>query len=358
MSGVLTIDLKALAANYRQFRALAGPDVAVAGVVKADAYGLGAEQVFKALWQEGCTEFFVATPEEAFALRALEDEAQIAVLGGLWPGYAQDFLQQDIIPVLNSLEMTQRWQTLAQQKNQSLPAILHFDTGMNRLGFGAQETQKILEDKTHLEGLDVQIVMSHFACADEKDHPLTAHQNERFAKIAAVFPGARKSLANSPGLFRAQDYHYDLVRPGYALYGGNPTPETDNPVRPVVRLDVPVLQIRDVKKGETIGYGAGHRFDKDTQTATLALGYADGFLRSGSGRANVFFKGQACPVLGRISMDLTSIDIGSLQEKPQPGDMIEILGAHQSVDDLAEAAGTIGYEVLTALGTRYRRSYV
>ncbi len=355
MSGFLKINLSALQENYRSFCAMTKAQVA--GVLKADAYGLGVEPVFKALRKEGCKIFFVATPEEAFALRALDHDVQISVLGGLWPGAEEDYFAHDVRPVLNSLEMIRRWQAFARKKEQALPATVHFDTGMNRLGLSADETQSLLEDQTCLDGLDLQYVMSHFACADDKDHPMTAQQYERFEKIAAVFPNVKKSLANSPGLFRSKEYHYDLVRPGYALYGGNPAPETNNPVKPVVHLEVPALQVRNVQKGETIGYGASHVFEQNTQSATIALGYADGFLRSGSNKASVFFKGQACPVLGRVSMDLVTIGIGHLREKPEPGDRIEILGDHQGVDDLAQACGTIGYEILTSLGRRYQRVY-
>lgn len=354
---MLTINLQNLCENYRFLTAQT--KAKPAGILKANAYGTGAAEVFKVLREEGCEIFFTATPGEAFALRALEDGPEIYVLGGLWTGAERDYFSEKIIPVLNSREMIMRWQDFAKGQDQILPAAIHFDTGMNRLGLGADETRALIEDTCGaLDGLDTKLIMSHFACADEAGHPMSARQHERFEKIAAHFPKAQKSLANSSGLFRSKDYHFDLVRPGYALYGGNPMPETNNPMKAVVYLESPILQIRNVKKGESVGYGAGHVFEDDTQIATLAVGYADGFLRAGSGCAKVFYKGQACPVLGRVSMDLVTIDIGHLPEKPNPGQNIEILGDHQSVDDLAASCGTIGYEILTSLSMRYKRKYI
>jgi alanine racemase len=201
--------------------------------------------------------------------------------------------------------------------------------------------------------------MSHFASADEQDQELTQIQHQRFEGITKYFPDTPKSLANSSGLFRSKDYHYDMVRPGYALYGGNPTPETTNPMHNVVSLESRILQIRTCKKGETIGYGASYTFDKDTTTATLALGYADGFFRAHSNKAKLYYNNQPCPVIGRVSMDLVTIDISNITGKPPiQGDAVEILGANQSVDDLAISAGTIGYEILTSLGARYKREYI
>lgn len=358
-AAILTINLKALADNYRDLKAKAGEKCAVAGVVKADAYGLGINPVVKTLGDLGCQQFFVATLDEAIALRKLNAQTPIAVLGGLYHGAEKEYLAHHITPVLNSHDDIKRWQDSARQQEQSLPAILHVDTGMNRLGLSHDEVGEYIRDKTLMEGVDVQVVMSHFACADEKDHPLTKKQAHDFANIAQHFPQAKHSLANSSGLYRNESYIHDMVRPGYALYGGNPTPEKNNPMRAVVELSVRILQIRLCKKGESIGYGAGHVFDKDTRTATVALGYADGFLRSGkkNGGAKLYYKGQPCPVLGRISMDLVSIDISKVKGTPQQGDVVEVLGDNQSVDDLATSAGTIGYEILTSLGARYKRQY-
>lgn len=358
-SGVLSIDLKALADNYRLFQQKVGPKRQVAGVVKADAYGLGLEPIVKKLTELDCPQFFVATLEEAIQLRQINKETPVAVLGGLFKGAEKEYIAHHILPVLNSPDDIGRWQQLARDKQEKLPAFIHFDMGMNRLGLSPDETKQLISTPDMLDGLDVQLIMSHFACADEKDHPLTKKQAHNFANIAQHFPNAKISLANSPGLFRDERYHYDMVRPGYALYGGNPTPEMKNPMKPVVELMVRVLQIRQNKKGESIGYGASHIFNKDTLSATVALGYADGFLRSGSNQAILYWNGQPCPVIGRVSMDLVTVDLSRITENlPVAGDSLEVLGPHQTIDDLAEASDTIGYEILTSLGKRYHRQYI
>lgn len=364
-SGILTIDLAALAANYRDFQTKAGAKCAVAGVVKADGYGVGMARVVETLSALDCPQFFVATVEEALALRQVNTQTPVAVLGGLYHGAEQDYIAHKITPVLNTPDDIARWQILALQGDTPLPAILHFDTGMNRLGLSRAEADVIIQDKSLMNGLDIQLVMSHFACADDKDHVLTKKQAHDFANIAQHFEGAQKSLANSSGLYRSDSYIHDMVRPGYALYGGNPTPESANPMQSVVSLNARILQIRNCKAGESIGYSATHKFDKDTRTATVAVGYADGFLRSHSSRikdgkqsgATLYYNGQPCPVLGRVSMDLVSVDISAVKGDIHQGGSIEILGPNASIDDLAASAGTIGYEILTSLGARYKREY-
>lgn len=355
--GKLTVNLGALRRNYRLFGSMTKARVAAA--VKADAYGIGMGPAARALIEEGCDMFFVATADEAADLRAIDPKVQIAVLGGVLPGLEDDFLNHTIHPVLNSLEMIERWAAFAKKKERPLDAIIHFDTAMNRLGLGAEEAQALMGNTQLLDTLNVRIVMSHFACSDEAGHPHNDMQAQRFAAIARQFPKAVKSLANSSGILRDKAWHYDMVRPGYGLYGGNPMPETTNPMEAVVRLDIPVIQTRRVKKGESIGYGAGHVFDTDTHTATIAMGYADGFLRSASNKARVFWNGNPCPVVGRVSMDLVTINLGTLPGAlPNPGDLVEVLGPHQDVDTLAATAGTIGYEILTSLGPRYARTYL
>ena len=356
-SGKLSINLKALADNYRTFQSITPNHCDVAGVIKANAYGLGATEVFKTLKALNCPQFFVATLDEALTLRKNDSDTPIAVLGGLFSGAEDAYMQSNIVPVLNSPFEIEKWAEMAKRSDKKLPTIIHFDTAMNRLGLSTEETQALLDDVSALDGLDVQLIMSHFACADEKDHELTEEQANRFAKIAKHFPHAKKSLANSPGLFSSDTYHYDLVRPGYALYGGNPTPHANNPMKTVVSLKVRILQIREAKKGDSIGYAASHTFEKDTRTATVALGYADGFLRSLSGKAKLYYDGTPCEVLGRVSMDLTSINIDHIPHA-KPGDWVEILGDNQNVDELADTCGTIGYEILTNLGQRYKRQYI
>ncbi len=358
-NNVLTINLGALADNYRLFEQHTAGNSSIAGIVKANAYGLGLKKVSQKLTNLDCSQFFVATLDEALELRAYDNKTPIAVLGGLAQNIETNYLTHNITPVLNTQNDIKKWQELALKQHTKLKTILHFDTAMNRLGLSVDDAYTLINDKTLFNALNIQIVMSHFACADEKDHPLTQQQADLFAKITAHFPDSQKSLANSSGLFRDNSYHFDLVRPGYALYGGNPTPETQNPMQPVVSLNTPILQTRNCKKGESIGYGATHIFNKDTRTATVAIGYADGFLRSNSSKAILYYNNQPCPVLGRVSMDLVTIDISQIQgQQPQQDDPIEVLGPNQSIDNLAKNADTIGYEILTSLGHRYKREYI
>lgn len=350
---LLTVNLDALRDNYILFKSMTSADVA--GVLKADAYGCGAEKVFEALRAEGCGEFFVATPDEAIALRAINKDAEIYVLGGVYKGAEKEYQANDLIPVLNSLHEIKRWAAQAKNLNSKLPCAIHIDTGMNRLGLGEKDTKSLVTDRSVLDALDVKIIMTHFACSDEKDHSMNDAQALIFNDFVKEFPDMRASLCNSSGLFRNPDWHHDLVRPGYALYGGNPTPETTNPMRRVVDLSVRILQSRLGIKGTTAGYNATHVFDKDTNLATVSLGYADGFLRGGSNRAKLYANGKPCPVVGRVSMDLVIVDVGDSGFKE--GDWLEVLGPHQSVDQLAADCGTIGYEILTSLSRRAHRIY-
>jgi alanine racemase len=355
--GNLTINLGAIARNYRLFQTQTSADIA--GVLKANAYGCGRLEVLQTLYDLGCRDYFVATPDEAILLRKVNEDANLMILGGVYHGAEEEFRHNDITPVLNSLEDIERWASYARKNEQKLPAVIHFDTAMNRLGLGTDEAAKLIASLELLEPLDVRLIMSHFASSDEKDSPLNQLQAERFEKIAKAFPLTPKSLANSSGLFRNEEWHYDLVRPGYAMYGGNPTPKSDNPVEPVINLDVRILQTRKAKKGETAGYNATYTFEKDTTLATIAMGYADGFLRSGSNKAALYWNGEPCPVVGRVSMDLVIVDIGHLENMPQAGQWLEVLGPHQSVDQLATSCNTIGYEILTSLRrSRYHRAYV
>jgi alanine racemase len=349
--GLLTISLKALKENYALLKSRTSAEVS--GVIKANGYGLGALPVFTALYEEGCRTFFVATPEEGEKLRKHNPGLPFTVyiLGGVYKGAEDFYLHHNLTPVLNSPEELERWSRFGKQQNKKLSTAIHIDTGMNRLGF--EETP----NAENLSSIDLKLVLSHFSSSDEKVSPANERQAAAFAKIAARFPGTPKSLCNSSAIFRNKDWHYDLLRPGIALYGGNPVPEAANPMKPVVSLDVRVLQIRTAKKGESAGYNETYVFEKDTRCAIVACGYADGFLRSGSNRANLFWNGHPCPVRGRVSMDLLIADISGLQNPPQEGDFMEILGASQSIDDLANACGTISYEILTSLGKRYVRKY-
>lgn len=349
---VLTIDLSAVAANYRFLQQKTGGTL-VGVSIKADAYGLGAARVVPVLYAAGCRHFFVATAAEGHELRRLPgfEDCVIYVLGGIGTGE-----MTGLVPVLNSLH------DIALFKGG--PCAVFFDTGLNRLGLGADETARLLSDSALLDGLDLTLFMSHFACADDPGHAMNLDQCARIAAIRAAlaprFPAARWSMCNSSGVFHYPQAHYDMARCGYAVYGGNPTPESSNPMTPVVRLEARVLQTRKVRTGQTVGYGATHRFEQDAEVATICLGYADGFARAqAAGQAVVYWHGRPCPVLGRVSMDLVTIGTGHLEgPRPAPGDLIEAIGPHQGIDALAAGGGTIGYEILTSLGRRIPRIYI
>jgi alanine racemase len=351
MQAVLRIDLSAVVANWRALGAR-HPGGAVAAVVKADAYGLGAAPVARALAAAGCRHFFVAQLAEGMAVRAaIGPGPMVAVLNGFAPGADGD---AGLTPVLNGLG------DLAAHRARppAAGAILHLDTGMSRLGLDAREQAALAEDPAPLAGLRLRCVMSHLACADEPDHPLNAVQAGRFAAAAArLAPGVPRSLANSSGIFLGPDFASDLARPGCALYGINPTPGRANPMRQVVTLAAPVLQLREVPAGATVGYGATWTAPGPRRIATVAAGYADGYLRALSGRAVGHVSGRAVPLVGRVSMDLITFDVTDAPEVA-PGTMVELMGPSETPDDLAARAGTIGYEILTALGARYRRDYL
>ncbi|MDH3230752.1 MAG: alanine racemase [Alphaproteobacteria bacterium] len=354
-AGLLTIDLGAVAANYRLLAELAAPAEAAAAV-KADGYGLGLEPVVRTLTTQGCRTFFVATIAEGIELRALLPDAVIGVLNGLIAGRAADFKAQRLVPVLNDLGQVDAWRDWSRD-NPGAPAVLHLDTGMARLGLPPQELDILANDPARLDGVQLALIMSHLACADAPDDPMNRQQCDAFAAALARLPAAPASLAASSGIFLGPDYHFDMVRPGVCLHGVNPQPGRPNPMAPVVRLQAKILQIRDVDTPQTVGYGATHRFAGPTRVATVAAGYADGYLRSLSGRGTARFRDIPVPIIGRVSMDLITLDVTRAPEA-RPGDMLDLIGPHHDVDALAAEAGTIGYEILTSLGRRYRRHYV
>ncbi len=357
---ILTIDLAAVQANFRALAKRAAG--ACAAVVKADAYGLGAAHVAPALARAGAGTFFTALLDEAIAVRhclaRVRPTPAIYVLNGLADGTAADFLGHDVYPVLNSLGEINAWAESARATGRTLPAAIHIDTGMNRLGLPAPEADVLATEPDRLIGIDVRLVMSHLACADEPDHPLNSEQLTAFTAARTRLPTAPASLANSSGIFLGVPYHFDLVRPGAALYGVNPTPGRTNPMRQVIRLQGKILQVREIDAPLTVGYGATHRAAGPTRVATVAVGYADGFLRSLSDHGSARIGGQQVSLIGRVSMDLSTFDVTRVpREAAHPGALIDLIGADLGIDDVADAAGTIGYEILTALGHRYHRVY-
>jgi alanine racemase len=356
--GYLVIDLAALVANYTQLSALTGQALTGA-VVKADAYGLGAFQVSTALYGAGCRHFFVAQACEAFTLRpALPADAALYVLNGLPEGAEATCADQNIIPVLNSPHQIARWANLAKARGARLPAVVQFDTGMARLGLSPEEARGLAAAPERLTALDIHFIMSHLACADTPENTANAGQLAHMREISALFPGLPVSLANSGGLFLGDGFLQHLTRPGIALYGGAPNDAGPNPMQAVVGLHVAVIQTRTVPAGTRIGYGGAHTATQDMRLATLGAGYADGLPRSLSPRGAAWHGDIRLPIVGRISMDSLMVDITALPASAvTEGDFVELIGPHQSVDAIAADAGTISYEILTALGRRFYREY-
>lgn len=359
---VLSIDLGAVKENWRRLKARAGR-AECGAAVKGDAYGLGIDHVARALWEAGCRTYFVARPKEGEELRAILADATIYVLDGLFADQAEFYAKLNLCPALISISEAQEWAAFGRAYGRKLPCALHVDTGINRLGFSMAEFAALLEDRFTMEGLNISLLMSHLACADEAWHPLNRRQAEAFGKLRQQLPGVPASLANSSGLFLGDDFTHDLVRPGIALYGGNPTPKVANPMHAVVILEGAIMQLRHVGPGETVGYGATWEARRESVIAILGAGYKDGVPRALSsqtqtGPAQVFINGQRCPVIGRVSMDMMGIDVTDLPPGSLPrGTRAEILGRHILIDEAATWAGTICYELLTRLGSRYARRY-
>ncbi len=362
LGGHLTVDLGAIVKNWRALDAISAKALTGA-VVKADAYGTGLLPTSTALYNAGARFFFVATPDEGVSLRNELPNAHIFVMDGLIPGAARLYEEKALMPVLNSIEMLEEWLAHCVDRNEALPAALHFDTGMNRLGMRINETDAA-RARTDKFGYMPQMIMSHLACADQPSHEKNRAQLALFQSVLQQFPGVPASLANSAGTMNSRDNHFQLVRPGIAVYGGRAVNGRKNPMHPVVKLEVPVLQVREGKTGETVGYGATYTLDRDSRLAILAIGYGDGFLRHLSASntrrgGQVAFNGRVAPVVGRVSMDLVAVDVTDFGDRiPRPGDMAEVLGKTITVDHQADPAGTIGYEILTSLKGRYRRTYV
>jgi alanine racemase len=347
-TGVLQVNLTALADNYRALAAMAAT-AECAGVVKADAYGTGVGPMVEALLATGCKTFFVATLDEALAVRTITCNSKIYVFNGLFPGTASQFAELDIRPVLNSFDEIGEWSGFCKNSDQKLPAAIHLDTGINRLGIPHTE----ITGNENLNEFELALVISHLACADEPEHPMNRRQLDAFNTVRTKLPPAPASLANSCGIMLGKEYHFDLVRPGIGLYGGAG-------MRNIIKLSARIAQIKDVAHG-TVGYGASQSISSPARLATVTAGYADGYFRHASScdespGSHVIADGKKAPVIGRVSMDLLTIDISGIDNLKR-GDFVELLGEEYGIDDLAKQTGTIGYEVLTSLGKRYHRIY-
>ena len=359
--GILTVDLTAIEANWRALLRQAMP-AECAAVIKADGYGCGIEQVAAHLAKAGCKTFFVADLAEARRVRAVAPEPAIYVLNGVLPGTAGSYADIRVRPVIGSMLELAEWDAFSSANQWHGGAALHVDTGMNRLGISVNDAAA-LAPRIRSENHGINLLMSHLACAEQPEHPLNERQLSLFSEVRMLYRGIPSSLANSSGIFLGQAAHCDMVRPGVALYGVNPIPGQSNPMRPVIELQARIAQVRTVPRGETVGYDAAWTAKRTTRIAVVAVGYADGYLRAASASdeapgAAAIVAGQRCPLAGRVSMDLLAIDITELPDNAaRRGDLATLIGGEMTVDALAAAAGTIGYEVLTSLGRRYHWVY-
>lgn len=362
-TGTITIDLGQIGANWKALAAKVAP-AACGAVVKANAYGLGAERVMAALTRAGCTTFFIATPDEAEAARKFAPGAEIYALDGLVGSSAAVFVRLGVKPVLSTLDDVVAWSALCRARGEKLSAALHIDTGLNRLGLPARDVRHLAADPTMMAGIVLDLVMSHLASADNPRDPKNRDQLLAFETLSALFPGVPRSLAASDGLMLGAAYHFDLVRPGYALYGGQASQMAPAPVKPAVTVAARILAVADVAPGETVGYSATWRAKRPSRIATIAAGYADGIPRSASapdGRpgGHVMITGHLAPMVGRVSMDLITVDVTDLPEgAAMPGEFAKLICEELSIEEAGFAAGTIGYEILTRLGPRFPRLYL
>lgn len=351
----LTVRLSAIIANYRSYRATG---TAAAAVVKADAYGLGADAVAAALAGSGCDSFCVARLEEGVALRRVLPDARIFVFDGAPAASMPALIAHHLIPCLNSLTEIAAWSAAAKAAHTTLDACVHVDTGMSRLGLSPEELAVLAaEHRTRLAGVNLVLVMSHLACSDDGADPMNPLQLSKFRQALAMLPPASASLAASHGTFLGAEYHFDLLRPGVALYGANPTPRRDNPMQNAAVLTGKVLQLRRIDSGDSVGYAATFRTLRPSMLATIALGYADGVPRALSGKGVAAIGGVRAPILGRVSMDTIILDITDFAIMPTVGDDAEILGDTVSLGEVAATAGTNEYEILTRLKLRVPRHY-
>jgi alanine racemase len=355
---LLKIDLNALRNNYRLLKSKLG-SAACGAAVKADAYGLGALKVSQTLTEEGCRHLFVAHLEEAIVLRPhISDSVAIYVMHGSPAGYEPEFLEYRCIPVLNSAEQILAWRTLAESRQTELPAIIQLDTGMSRMGLSGAEVQAWLADPDFIRGIQLQYLMSHLACAEDQEDPMNAQQLALFNRLRETLPKCGASLANSSGIFLGADFHFDLARPGAALYGIAPVAGQPNPMQAVAHLQGKIIQTREIAAGTGVGYSLTWRSTQPGRIATVAVGYADGWLRALSNRGVVHIDGIKAAMVGNVSMDTITIDVSHVPlSKLVPGTLVDLISSENTVDQIAARAGTIGYEILTSLGHRYHREY-
>ncbi|XVN40263.1 MAG: alanine racemase [Rickettsia endosymbiont of Argas persicus] len=355
----LEINLEAIKANYRLLKNICETAL-VGAAVKANSYGLGAGQISKALLSENCRHFFVASSEEGAVLRkVIGNDTNILVLNGVFENDAPDLIEYNLIPILNNLNQVRIWHKFSNLNEKILPCYLHFNTGINRLGLSFDEIERLINNPNLLQGLDLQYIISHLSASEDKNNPYNLEQLNKFKTYLQYFPNVKASIANSGGIFLGQDYHFDLTRPGAALYGLNPLGDNKvNPMQNPVTLKAPIIHLQSLTPSSHIGYNMSFVTKRDSIIATLPLGYADGFSRGFSNQGVVFINGRQARIVGRISMDLVNIDVTDLPPSEIfLGQEVEIIGNNCSPDKIASIINTIGYEILTSLGSRYKRVY-
>ena len=358
----LIIDLGAITENWRYLDGLSAPSVMTAAMIKANGYGLGADRVGMALAAAGCQRFFVASLDEAIAQRHIFDDegygnVPITVLHGVHRGQEAAFLEARAVPVLNDLEQISRWRLFANKTGQRLSALIHFDTGMTRLGLDSAQTDWLIENPQALDGLDIAYVMSHLVSAELADDPMNTAQIERFSEIKGYFPGVPSSLANSGGCFLGANFHFQMTRPGIALYGIDPMGKGIPPLKPSLRWQARILQIRSARAGERVGYNGTHLLDRESRIATIGVGYADGYRRQLGGKATVRIGNSVAPVIGRVSMDSITVDVTDLSWDDRKCETADLIHTTYDLGRMASDADTISYEIMTQLGTRPSRHY-
>jgi len=356
VSTIINIDLGALTENYHLFRDSLEP-ASCAAVVKADAYGLGIRTIAPVLSRAGCGQFFTATHAEGVVLRKLLPEAEIYILEGATPRGIRVLADYDLTPVLITLEQSEAWVSHGRGLGRRLPSLVNIDTGMTRLGFTREELERLAGRKDVLESLDIRYVMTHFSCADESGARMVREQMERFDTLRSLLPDAPTSIGNSAGAWLGGQFAGDMARIGIALFGGNPYLENSLPVRPVLRIQSRILQVRDISEPTPVGYGATYTANPGARIATVGTGYADGYPWSLGNRGMAAIGGHRVPVVGRVSMDLITLDVTGLPEElVQPGGLVDLIGPEISLEEVAERAGTINYEILTRLSQRATRN--
>jgi alanine racemase len=353
----LTVRLGAVAANYREFQRRAGAGIA-AGVVKADAYGLGMAPVARTLAENKCDTFFVARIAEGVALRPIVPKARIFVLDGAYADAVPALLANNLTPVLNSLAEIAAWSAAAREVRMTLDAAIHIDTGMNRLGLPAYELGVLSSEKdVRLKNIRLALVMSHLACSDDASNPMNGLQLDRFKAALAMLPPAPASLSSSGGALLGKDYVFDMLRPGIGLCGGNPSKSGANPFAVAAMLTGRILQLRRVDRGDSVGYGATFRVERPGTLATVGLGYADGIARAIGNKGAGAIDGVRAPIAGRVSMDLITLDVTDVPA-PQVGADVEFFGNTISLEEFAGWADSANYEVITRIGNRVPRDYI